>query len=231
MAAKKKIFLVLDTETADLSGSVYDVAWVICDRHGKVYHSYNALVREVFTDWRKMMGAFYAAKVFTHYAPMLDRDEINLRPWLDIVALLNADIQFYGASVMCAYNAGFDFRVMRATHEMLGNSGHVLNGSMQLLDLWQLACETKLSQTDFIRMAREHEWVTPKGNIQTGAEIAYRYITRNGEFSEDHTALSDARIEAQILAECLRQKKRIPYGVINGTTWRLVQEKAARVNT
>lgn len=227
---KKKIFLVLDTETADLSGSVYDVAWVICDRRGSIIREYNALVREVFTDARRMMGAFYAARVFTHYAPMLDAGNIRLTSWAAIVDTLNADIQLHNASVMCAYNAGFDFRVMRQTHEMLGNSGHVLNGSMQMLDLWQLACETKLSQTDFIHMARENGWITPKGNIQTGAEIAFRYITRNGQFSEDHTALSDARIEAQILAECLRQKKRIPYGVIHGSTWRLVQEKAARVS-
>ena len=227
----KKFYLILDTETADLSGSVYDVGYVVVNRKGEILREYNALVREVFTDATRMMGAFYASKTFTHYAPMLDRGAIHLEPWHEIVNQLNHDINESGAEVICAYNAGFDFRAMRATHKMLGWSGYVLGRTMQLLDLWQFACEAKLTQTDYIRIALENGWVTPKGNIKTGAEFAYRYITRNYEFAEDHTALSDAKIEATILAECFRQKKRIPYGIIDNMPWRLVSEKAARVNT
>ena len=48
----------------------------------------------------------------------------------------------------------------------------------------------------------------------------------NPDFIEDHTALSDAIIETQILASCFAQKKRIPYGKINAQPWRLVQDKA-----
>ena len=226
-----KTYLILDTETADLSGSVYDVGYVIVNRKGEILREYNALVREIFTDGKRMMGAFYASKIFSHYAHMLDVGTIHLEPWQEIVAQLNHDIHESGAEVICAYNAGFDFRAMRATHEMLGYSDYVLGRTMQFLDLWQFACETKLRQTDYIRIAREHGWITAKGNVQTGAEFAYRYITRNYEFAEDHTALSDAKIEAAIFAECMRQKKRIPYGVIDNMPWRLVQEKAACVNT
>ena len=226
-----KTYLILDTETADLSGSVYDVGYVIVNRKGEILREYNALVREIFTDGKRMMGAFYASKIFSHYAHMLDAGTIHLEPWQEIVAQLNHDIHESGAEVICAYNAGFDFRAMRATHEMLGYSDYVLGYTMQFLDLWQFACETKLRQTDYIRIAREHGWITAKGNVQTGAEFAYRYITRNYEFAEDHTALSDAKIEAAIFAECMRQKKRIPYGVIDNMPWRLVQEKAACVNT
>ena len=49
--------MVLDTETCDLQGSVYDVGYTICDKHGTVLKSYNALAREVFTDASRMMGA------------------------------------------------------------------------------------------------------------------------------------------------------------------------------
>ena len=227
----KKLYLVLDTETADLTGSVYDVGYVVCNRKGEILREYNALVREVFTDGKRMMGAFYAKKIFSHYAEMLDSGRIHLQTWSQIVEQLNHDISESGATVICAYNAGFDFRVMRNTHVMLGNSGHVLQHKMDKLDLWQFACETKLTQADYIRMARENGWITDKGNIQTGAQFAYRYITRNGEFVEEHTALSDARIEATILAECLRMRKRIPYGVTNAMPWKLVAEKAAKVNT
>jgi len=225
----KKIYLVLDTETADLTGSVYDVGWVICDRSGYIVREYNALVREIFTDAKRMMGAFYAGRIFTHYADMLQNDAIRLESWEDIKARLNADINETRVSVACAYNAGFDFRVLNTTNAMLTHTDYVLERKLKILDLWQLACETKLRQTAYIKLARKRGWFTPNGNILTSAEYAFRYIARNMDFSEDHTALSDARIEAQILAECLRQKKRLPYGITDGWPWQLVRDKARRV--
>ena len=41
---------------------------------------------------------------------------------------------------------------------------------------------------------------TNKGNIMTNAEVVYQYITDQEDFKEDHTALSDAIIESEILA-------------------------------
>ncbi len=68
--------------------------------------------------------------------------------------------------------------------------------------------------------------MSPAGNIKTGAEFCYRYTSQNPDFIEDHTALSDAIIETQILAACFAMKKRIPYGKINAQPWRLVQDTA-----
>lgn len=222
MAATKNVFLVLDTETADLSGSVYDVGYVICDRKGTILCERNALVEEVFTDGKRMMGAFYAKKLFSHYAPMLQDGEITLQNWAGIVGKLRNDIEKYNVTVICAYNAAFDFRVMAATHKMLGFSGPVLSKKIKTLDLWRLACETKLSQKSYKRIAKEQGWVSKAGNIRTGAEYAFRFCSGDFGFIEDHTALSDAHIEAAILAECLRQKRKIPYNKIGGQPWRIV---------
>ena len=41
---------------------------------------------------------------------------------------------------------------------------------------------------------------TSKGNIITNAEVVYQYVTDQEDFKEDHTALSDAIIESEILA-------------------------------
>lgn len=223
---QKNIFLILDTETADLSGAVYDVGYTIATKKGDILAERNFLVEEIFTNADKMMGAFYARKIFTHYARMLNDDEIGLTPWACIVDQINKDIADYDVTVVAAYNAGFDTRVMTSTHKMLGNNGKVLQHPCKILDIWQFACETKLSQKQYVRMARENGWVSPKGNIKTGAEFAYRFITRDYQFIEDHTALSDARIETEILAECFKQRKRVPYGKINAQPWRLVQKVA-----
>ena len=173
MTIAKKIIMVLDTEACDLAGNVYDVGYTIADRKGVILTRKNFLVEEIFTDASKMMGAFYAKKLFTHYAPMLDRGDIALVSWADIVAQIQADVDAFGVNVLAAYNLGFDRRVMRQTNGLLGN-GPILP-AMDMLDIWQFACETKLSTFTYKQIARENGWVSQDGNIRTGAEYAYRF--------------------------------------------------------
>ncbi len=222
----QEIILVLDTETCDLTGSVYDVGYTITNKKGDILTTYNALVREIFTDAKKMMGAFYAKKMFSHYAPMLDDQLVKMAAWSEIVERIRSDIAEFNVTTVAAYNAGFDFRVMAATHKMLGNSDNVLLEKIKVLDIWQFACETKLSQKSYKKLAISRGWVSPAGNIKTGAEFYYRYTSKDHDFIEDHTAQSDAVIDTQILDACFAQTKRVPYGIINGSPWRLVNAKA-----
>jgi len=227
MTIEKKSIMVLDTETCDLKGHVYDVGYTVTNRKGEIAKTYNALVAEIFTDAELMMGAFYARKLFSHYAPMLDRGEISLKPWSDIVTQMRADAKEYNINVVAAYNLGFDRRVMRTTNKLLGN-GPVFEGCFpnpRLLDIWQFACETKLSQARYKQIARDLGWVSSAGNIKTGAEYAYRFCSGDHGFIEDHTALSDAIIETKILADCYACKKSVPYDIINAQPWRIVNEK------
>ena len=220
----KKIILTLDTEACDLEGNVYDVGYTIHNRRGEIVTQYNALVSEIFTDASKMMGAFYAKKLFTHYAPMLDDGTISLKPWAEIVEQMRSDVSTFGVNVVAAYNLGFDRRVMRQTNKLLGD-GPVFSTNPQLLDIWQFACETKLSQARYKQIARDLGWTSSAGNIRTGAEYAYRFCSGDHGFIEDHTALSDAIIETKILADCYACKKSVPYGIINAQPWRIVNEK------
>ena len=220
MTIAKKIILVLDTETCDLSGSVYDVGYTIATKSGAILTQKNWLVEEIFTDAKKMMGAFYAKKLFTHYAPMLQRGEIALTPWTEIAENIRLDVANFGVNVLAAYNLGFDRRVMRQTNSLLGN-GAILP-AMDMLDIWQFACETKLSSATYKQIARCNGWVSSKGNIRTGAEYAYRFCSGDHGFIEDHTALSDAIIETAILKACYASKKRVPYNIMNAQPWRIV---------
>ena len=192
--------LVLDTETADLTGSVYDVGFVIADRKGKIYQTYNALVEEIFTDAKTMMGAFYAGKLFTHYSKMLADAEIGFASWADIVEAIQTAIDSHNVATIAAYNLGFDRRVMRATHKQLGYTGSICPAGLNQLDLWQFACETRLSQTTYKNLAHQRGWVSAAGNIRTGAEYAYRFCSGDHGFIEDHTALSDALIETDTVS-------------------------------
>ena len=220
-----KTIMTLDTETCDLQGNVYDVGYTVANRRGEIVTQYNALAEEIFTDAEKMTGAFYAKKLFTHYAPMLDAGTISLAPWAKIVERMRGDAEEYGVNVLAAYNLGFDRRVMRQTNELLGN-GPIFSKPIQMLDIWQFACETKLSTKTYKELAKQNGWVSAAGNIKTGAEFAYRFCSGDFGFIEDHTALSDALIETDILAACYASKKRVPYGVMNGAPWRIVNQNA-----
>jgi len=223
---QQNTFATIDTETVGLEGHVYDIGYCIHNKRGEIALERNWLVEENFTNPTKMMGAFYAGKHFTHYARMLQDGEIRLTPWAEIIGIMRADFLAHGVNVVCAYNAGFDFRVLKQTHADLGGEGAILQSGVKVLDIWQFACETKLSQKAYARIARSQGWMSPAGNIKTGAEFAHRYCSGDHSFVEDHTALSDARIEVAILAECFRQKKPVPYGKINGQPWRIVNANA-----
>jgi len=219
---KKKIIMVLDTETADLTGSIYDIGYTITDKQGNIALTRNWLVEEIFTDAKKMMGAFYAGKIFTHYAPMLQRGDIELTSWSKIIETMRADILENDVNVLAAYNLPFDTRVMRNTHAALGYTDKVLPHALDQLCIWQFACETKLNTRLYKTLAAEQGWVSDAGNIRTGAEYAYRFCAGDWGFIEDHTALSDAIIETEILARCFATNSKIPYNKKAAMPWRIV---------
>ena len=129
----KNVILTLDTETADLSGNVYDLGYIIHDKDGNQLTSYNALVSEIFTQPKIMMGAFYAKKLFSHYAPMLDNSEITMRPWQEIIDQLRSDIEEFNVTTIAAYNIGFDMRAMSNTHKSLTGENRVLQSKIKVL--------------------------------------------------------------------------------------------------
>ena len=218
----KKIIMVLDTETADLTGSVYDIGYTITDKRGNIAATRNWLVEEIFTDAKKMMGAFYAGKIFSHYAPMLQRGDIELTSWETIIETMRSDIIEYSVNILAAYNLPFDTRVMRNTHSALGYTDKVLPHPLDQLCIWQFACETKLNTRLYKELAQAQGWVSEAGNIRTGAEYAYRFCAGDWGFIEDHTALSDAIIETEILARCFATNAKVPYNKKSAMPWRIV---------
>lgn len=51
--------------------------------------------------------------------------------------------------------------------------------------------------------------------VRLTAEILYRYITGNEDFSESHTGLEDVLIETAIMVHCFRQHKKMSKCLFN----------------
>ena len=96
------------------------------------------------------------------------------------------------------------------------------------LCLWKFACETSLQSIDFEEFAIKQGFVSPAGNLRTNAEVAYKFMTGNINFSESHTALDDALIELDLLKLLMAKHKELPFGV-GGATWQLVNSDKEKV--
>ena len=219
---KAKKYLVLDTETASLTGEVYDIGWVICKKDGQPLVKRTSLVREVLYNPKLMMGAYYAAKIFSHYLPLIERQQIEVNTWMNIVSLFQDDMRAHDVSVVCAYNLPFDMRALQQMMSIYG-TGKLLTHKVDLLCLWNACCHLRLNSWGYKQYAAKHGFISDAGNFRTNAECAYRYMTFQPDFVESHTALHDAEIEAELLSWCLKRKKKVPLNDIGRQPWRLLK--------
>lgn len=203
----KKYYMVLDTETVADARVPYDVAWVLVDRQGNVILSYNALVAEVVDNptlrycikkdsFSKRKAAFYLENT---PAPVKSFDEICT--WTsEVVATYDA--------IVVAYNAAFDVKVLNDYARVLLGKKFFAD-CVEIWDLWNMALNTLCDSSNYVRWCIDHGFITAKGNISCSAEAVYSYLSTNGDFEEDHTALSDCEIEAKILQAVFDCKKKL----------------------
>lgn len=222
MKNQKTTIAVIDTETATLNGDVFDFGLVITNKKGEVLATYEALVAEVFNDLAKMKKAFYFSKVDSFYMPNIRCGRMTIKPWATICKEVNKLFKIHNVDTVAAYNLAFDRRVIINTGK--ANNGFMAIHDKKLLDLWRVSCETLLQQKTYKKLATKLGWVSAAGNIQTSAEVAYRYGVGDWEFSESHTALDDALIETELLQKLFKLKKKVNYGIV-AHPWRLVNKK------
>lgn len=124
--AKKKYFLVLDTETASFSWAneiakdsserkkkiaiakplIYNIGWTICDRLGAVVDKKEFLISEIFSVPSIYNTAYYKDKR-PIYLEKLKKGEITLTDWNTCAEILREDLKVVDA--VGAFNSMFDF--------------------------------------------------------------------------------------------------------------------------
>lgn len=230
---RKNYYLILDTEGLGLNNikekiygqqKSYDIGYVIVDKKGNILKMYNALTEEIFGDSALMQTAYFYDKI-PLYDYMLDNKEIKIKLFYKIINQMKKDIKKYNIKGILAYNVNYDIvaLVETAQYTMQENCPKLtfrktkndkwapnyeqmlqklLNTKIEFYDIWTMAINTICQQKTFLANAPK----TPKGYIQTNAEIVYKYINDLDDFKEDHTALSDAIIESEILARIFANK-------------------------
>ena len=93
--------------------------------------------------------------------------------------------------------------------DYLNTNCSVWGVNFQMCDLWSLACERLLNNNRYKDFCIQNELYTKSLQyFSTNVENCYKYLFKDVDFTEDHTALSDAIVESQILLKVIKQKKK-----------------------
>ena len=217
---KKNVYCVFDTETIGIDNKwIYDLGMVIIEKTGEPLYKKRWIIHETMTIPDIAKIAFYGEKILTFY------NKFSMVKFARAREEFREIMEDFGVNVITAYNLQFDMRAIIETLEYTGIGNKFLNYPVEYFDLWNACCNSIFQQKEFQETALKQNWLSKVGNYRSTAEVAYRYITKDFEFSESHTALEDASIEAVILQEVCRQKKALEKNTIVYMPWKKIQEK------
>lgn len=198
---------IIDTETTK-SGMVYDFGAAIMNAAtGEIVDTMNAIVEETFNEVSAMETSYYANKI-PAYLEAINAGALEVLGFSDCFKRFGALLESYNVRSVWAYNMAFDFKALNRTVAELSN-GFVtcfFPASVTCYDLMSSAINLVGNTRRYQEWAVEHDYVTPTGRARATAETMFRFIADDDTFIEDHTALSDAIVEADILAHLVAKK-------------------------
>lgn len=219
---KKNVELVIDTETCNVVPSedvmrgnnlVYNIGYQIvtsCD--GVVIKKRSYLVKEIFVHEAERMNSCYYANKIPGYLYGIFSGEHQIASFFDIMNEINHDCKEYGVNAICAHNASFDVDALNTTARYLTGFNYIraLPQGIEIWDSMKMARSVFGSRPSYRSFCEDNGFMTkhqtPRPRLT--AEVLYRYITKNIEFEEEHTALADVKIETEIIIACFRSHKK-----------------------
>lgn len=229
MDRRKKYYLVVDTETANIIDDplVYDIGFAVIDKKGNIYEERSLMLKELFFDMKDVLKSAYYAEKLSKYWEDYERQD-GSRELVNIYQarrFVRDTMQKYNIIDVFAYNMFFDRNALDTTLRYLTKSKcrWFFPYGTRFHCIWNMATQTICQQKCYFNKAHELNWVSVKGNLLTNAEKVFSYIAGQDNFAEEHQGLDDVRIEAQILTKVLRQHKSIDTS-INRNCWQIPQK-------
>ena len=211
---RRHYFLCIDTEATNCVGKniqadalPYDIGFAVQDTHGAIYETHSYVNSDIFYDEPELMkSAYYARKLPRYHEEIACGLRTVANTW-EIRRKMFEVMEKYGIKEVVAHNAHFDYTVLNNIVKYLSGS-RVRNwfpfGMVEWWDSLNMAKSVMLKMPTYEKFCIE-ELGLPKANAK--AETLYRFIIKDPDFIESHTALEDVLIESQIVAYCYRQHK------------------------
>lgn len=213
--------IVLDCETAPCDYTidevtpcnmlVYDLGWVVTDKHGNIYAERSFVNADVFLDEAELMkSAYYAKKIPEYWADIKAGTRI-LTSFYNIRKALLQDIADYEVKQVYAHNMRFDYGSLNNTERWLTKSRYryFFPKDVEICDTLKMSRQLIATMPTYRKFCENNGYMTKHKTPQPRltAEIIYRFITKNNTFEEEHKGLDDCLIEKEILAYCYRKHK------------------------
>lgn len=216
----KKI-MVFDTETIGVDKKFcYNVGYVIADINDKGKFTFidkkEFMVKQVWYNKMLYSTAYYANKK-PIYTKRIREKQIAVLPFEEVINIIMNDIEKYNIDYAYAYNSNFDKEVF----EFMSEWFRTINpfDEINIFDIRAYFMKRVENSTMYKDFCEKFEKFTESNNYSTTAETAYQFVSRDIDFTEEHTALNDSIIEAKILEWCyeytnifeeLKAKKSLP---------------------
>lgn len=211
MDNRKNYYLTIDTETANTLDDpiVYNIGGAIHDKQGRVEETFSFVIREVFYGCIDLMQTAYYADKIPSYIEGIAKGEYEVVSYTQAKFYIRDLCKKYGVKAIIAHNARFDYIALNTTERLLTSSKYryFLPYGIPIWDTLAMARTSVAKQKSYIKWCRNHDAMRSKNTPRMTAEVLYRYISGDTEFSEAHTALADVLIEKEIFAWCNRQHK------------------------
>ena len=210
---RRSYFLTIDTETANNMDNpfVFDIGGAIHDKQGNVMETFSFIVKEVFYGMPDLMAeCFYQSKL-PMYRAQIEQGFRQVKSWYEIRTHIHKVCDKYSVKAIIAHNMRFDYRSTNTTQRYLTYSKYryFFPKDIPLWDTLSMARDTIVKQKTYIRFCENNGYCTKNGKPRATAEILYRYITNDVNFTESHTGLEDVMIEKEIFVKCIRQHKKM----------------------
>ena len=194
--------IVLDTETTNSIDDpiCYDVGFAVVDYTGKVYETFSFAVADIFLDKELMSYAYFVDKV-PQYWEEIRTGKRQLKRFRTIKSIFRKVCQKYNVTKIYAHNARFDYRSCTLTQRYLTNSKYryFFPYGTEIHDTLKMARTILKNDDNYGEFCYNYDYLTAKGQRRYTAEIIYRYITGENDFSEEHKGIDDVLIEKELL--------------------------------
>ena len=217
MVEKMKV-IVFDTETiGKVSQDLINVGYAILDidiQHGdgKILVERDYLVRNLVDNKVYCLNdEFVGAEKLAMFEKGIADGKSIKRNLKQIYQTLLNDIKKHSVLFGYAYNCKFDLDKFKT--QVPDGMINPLD-SIPVFDIWDYAIDRICNTEDYKCWATENTIFTESGGyISTSVESVCKYLYKDLEFKEDHTALSDVAHETYILLECIRRGADITRGL------------------
>ena len=186
----EKTFAIIDTETLGGAASAhcptYHCAGIALTKREEVSRIDIVVIGNLLLD-----SAFYGKAKKDYYLNLL-RNPATVLCYTEAEAkeIFSAWLAENNVSCACAHNSGFDFNKTFVSECVEG---------MEFFDIMFAFYDTIAQTKRYRQFCADNGYYTASKNCRMTAEICYRFVSGDNEFIEEHTALADTTIEAEIL--------------------------------